>query len=267
MSSSQSGLWDPLPWLAVGMLLTHLNSTSALHYLQFILWFSKLAVSKLHLDDTVYNCQHCLSSDRPLAAQLVSLQVISFSLAPTQWMCSFTPSQTCLVPVRFGISVPSQPCHILYMLLMLNCTDNNSVSLPWNTPFCYSWVLHSALHLILVKTNTLSVIAKENGFYSHDLIALITHLCALKRTRLRFRCCGNCSSPLQHFTIQWKQEFPGVWHQQGHTLTTQDSNCPLIKSHCFIFHSYRPFPYHPAIIHCPIKASYNSSLPSFTRYK
>lgn len=113
VSSSRLGLWGPLPWLALGMLLTHLNSTSALHYLQFILWFSKLAVSKLYLDDTVHHCQHCLSSEGPLAAQLVSLELISFSLAPTKWMCSFTPSQTCLVPDSFRISVPSQPCTLL----------------------------------------------------------------------------------------------------------------------------------------------------------
>lgn len=63
-------------WRAVSETKAHLNSTSALHYLQFILRFSKLAVSKLYLDDTLHLCQHyiqCLSSERPLASQLVSL--------------------------------------------------------------------------------------------------------------------------------------------------------------------------------------------------
>ena len=105
---------------AVSETKAHLNSTSALHCLQFILRFSKLAMSKLYLDDTVNLCQHyidCLSSERPLASQVVSLQLINPAfqqgLAATQGWCSYTPSQTCLVHVSFGISVPAQP----YILL------------------------------------------------------------------------------------------------------------------------------------------------------
>lgn len=122
-------------------------------------------------------------------------------------------------------------------------------------------MLHSALHLILLKINTQCYSQGKLILVSCSLTAFITHLCVLVRTILRFRCCWHCTSQLLHFIISGSRNLlSGEWHQQCHILTTQDSNNPLIKSYCFLFHSYRPFPYHPAIIHCPIIAPHNSSL-------
>lgn len=85
----------------------------------------KSGMSKLYLDHTVHLCQHyiCFTpSERPLALQLVSLQLINPTfqqalvvtvVAVTQWWCIYIPSQMCLAHVSSGISAPSQLCILL----------------------------------------------------------------------------------------------------------------------------------------------------------
>lgn len=135
--SCQLGTWDQLLWLIFGRMLVK-KSASGQYYLQVILRFSKLRVSKLYLDDTVHLCQYymnCLLSERLLAPQLVFPQLIDPALyqgvAATLWC--YTLSQPCLVCISFELCVPSQLCILLPHPLSavdIECTDSSSVSSP-----------------------------------------------------------------------------------------------------------------------------------------